>query len=91
MTVELVPRVASPRLQVRHVRFVADRRALRRTGAGLVLLTGYPGAVLTPLGKLVRVDPRTVWKHEAHDFTPWLAANIEVLGAAIGMDLEVVE
>lgn len=51
----------------------------------------YAAAVSTPLGKLVRVDPRTVWKHEAHDFTPWLAANIEVLGAAIGMDLEKVE
>jgi len=43
------------------------------------------------LGKLQRVDPRTVWKHEAHDFTPWLAEQIEVLGEALGLDLELVE
>jgi hypothetical protein len=32
------------------------------------------------LGKLERVDPRTIWKHEAHDFTPWLVENIEHAG-----------
>jgi hypothetical protein len=42
------------------------------------------------LGKLVRVDPRDVWKHEAHDFTPWLADSIHMLGELLGMDLEVV-
>lgn len=52
---------------------------------------GYPVNVPTALGKLARLDPRSVWTHEAHDFTPWLAANIEVLGEAIGMDLEVVD
>ncbi|MCC6995525.1 MAG: DUF4268 domain-containing protein [Deltaproteobacteria bacterium] len=41
------------------------------------------------LGKLTRVDPRTVWKHEALDFTPWLEEHIEELGEALGMDLEV--
>jgi hypothetical protein len=25
------------------------------------------------LGRLLQVDPRTVWRHEAADFTPWLA------------------
>jgi hypothetical protein len=43
------------------------------------------------LGKLQRVDPRTIWKHEAHDFTPWLVENIEMLGELLGMELEVVE
>src|SRR5262245_47289286 len=43
------------------------------------------------LGKLTRVDPRTVWKHEALDFTPWLEEHIEELGEALGMDLEVIE
>ena len=43
------------------------------------------------LGKLQRVDPRTVWKHEAHDFTPWLAENIAMLGELLGMELELVE
>ena len=42
------------------------------------------------LGKLERVDPRTVWKHEAHDFTPWLVENIDQLGELLGMELEVI-
>jgi hypothetical protein len=43
------------------------------------------------LGKLQRVDPRSVWKHEAHDFTPWLAQHVEELGSVLGLDLEVIE
>lgn len=43
-----------------------------------------------PLGRLVRLDPRSVWKSESGDFTPWLAteANLALLGEAIGLDLE---
>ena len=43
------------------------------------------------LGRLERVDLRDVWSSEASDFTPWLAGekNIELLGEAIGMELEV--
>ncbi len=46
---------------------------------------------MTDLGKLQRVDPRTVWKHEAQDFTPWLAEHIDQLGEVLGLDLEVLE
>jgi hypothetical protein len=41
------------------------------------------------IGKLTSVEPRAVWQHEAHNFTPWLAAQIDRLGEAIGEDLEV--
>ncbi len=43
------------------------------------------------LGILRPVDARTMWPHEAADFTPWLAhpENIQRLGDAIGLELEV--
>lgn len=44
------------------------------------------------LGKLNEIkDLRTVWKHEASDFTPWLAEddNIAMLGDAVGLDITV--
>jgi hypothetical protein len=37
-----------------------------------------------------KVDPRSIWSHEAHDFTPWLADNLDRLGEAVGIDLELV-
>jgi len=46
---------------------------------------------MNKLGKLQRVDPRTIWKHEAHDFTPWLVDNIDMLSEVLGIELEVVE
>lgn len=44
------------------------------------------------LGKLEKVDLREGWDSEAQDFTPWLAReeNLEELGRAIGLELEVV-
>lgn len=42
------------------------------------------------LGKLQRIDPRNVWRHEALDFTPWLVEHIELLGQVLGLELEVV-
>jgi hypothetical protein len=43
------------------------------------------------LGRLQKVDLRDYWQSEAGDFTPWLAQaeNIELLGEAIGIELEV--
>lgn len=45
------------------------------------------------LAKLSKVDIREVWKHEAKDFTTWLAKpeNLEILGESLGLDLEPLE
>ena len=32
-------------------------------------------------------DLRKVWSHEALNFTPWVAENIELLGDAIGLEI----
>lgn len=40
------------------------------------------------VSRLVSVDPRTVWPHEAADFTPWLRDNADALADALGLDLE---
>jgi hypothetical protein len=39
------------------------------------------------LGRLTPVPARQVWPHEAHDFTPWLLQNVDVLSDLLGMDL----
>ncbi|MDE0325136.1 MAG: DUF4268 domain-containing protein [Candidatus Poribacteria bacterium] len=41
--------------------------------------------------ELKRIPLREKWNHEASDFTPWLESNIQILGDALGMDLEVVD
>ncbi len=44
------------------------------------------------LGTLMEIhDLRTAWPHEAQDFTPWLAGNINTLGKALGIDIDVEE
>ena len=45
-------------------------------------------AMTVELGKIEQVDPRLVWAHEAHDFTPWLLGNADRLSEALGIDLE---
>ena len=39
-------------------------------------------------GNLEIIDLREAWPHEAHDFTPWLADNLDRLSDAIGITLE---
>ena len=43
------------------------------------------------LGKLTRLDPHSVWRSEAAEFTPWLQDNIDLLATALGMDIQLVE
>lgn len=40
------------------------------------------------LGRLEPVDPRSIWPHEAVNFTPWLAGNADRLAEALGIELE---
>jgi hypothetical protein len=40
------------------------------------------------LGRLTRVEARTIWVSEARDFTPWLLANADYLAEALGIELE---
>ncbi len=44
---------------------------------------------MTELGRLVNVDPRENWKHEALDFTSWLASKdgLQLLSYTIGINL----
>lgn len=40
------------------------------------------------LGTLKQVELREIWKHEAYDFTKWLAENLDLLSNEIGIDIE---
>ncbi len=42
-------------------------------------------------GNIKKINVREIWQHEAQDFTPWLAKNLEKLGESVGMDLEMIE
>ena len=46
---------------------------------------------MVELVRIERVNLRDVWSNEAAGFTPWLQKNIDQLGEALGMDLEVDE
>ena len=43
---------------------------------------------MVEFGNLENVDLRTAWPHEANDFTPWLAENLERLSQVIGIPME---
>ncbi len=45
---------------------------------------------MATFGKIKRLNIRDIWQHEAHDFTPWLAENLDKLGESVGMDLELI-
>lgn len=46
---------------------------------------------MAELERITGVPVRDVWRDEARDFTPWLGANADLLGEALGLDLELVE
>ena len=43
------------------------------------------------LSVLEEIDPRVAWPLEAPNFTPWLSENLKILGAAIGLQMELVQ
>ncbi len=48
--------------------------------------------MVNTLGRLEEIsDLRKIWPHEASDFTPWLADNIDLLADAVGLDITVDE
>lgn len=51
----------------------------------------YMGACQMPIARLTPVPLREVWRHEAHDFTRWLADNLDFLAEATGLSLSLVE
>ena len=46
---------------------------------------------MADFGEIKQVDIREIWPNEAKDFTPWLFDNIDRLGQALGMEIEVQE
>lgn len=42
------------------------------------------------LGRVQHIDPRSIWRDEASEFTPWLAEreNLSLLGEAVGLRLK---
>ena len=44
-----------------------------------------------PEEAIEQLEVRNMWKHEADDFTPWLAKNLDLLGRQLGMKLELVQ
>lgn len=46
------------------------------------------GRNMTGIGRLITAETREAWLNEARDFTPWLAENLDLLGEAIGLQLE---
>jgi hypothetical protein len=49
------------------------------------------GGRVTKLGQLRRVDPRSVWRHVARDFAPWLRSHLGLLAEVVGLQLDLVE
>ena len=42
-------------------------------------------------GNTEEVPVKRIWIHEAHEFTPWLAKNLQLLSQALDMELELVQ
>jgi hypothetical protein len=43
------------------------------------------------VGRIQRIDLRKFWRHEANDFTRWLAENLDLPAEAAGTELTLVE
>lgn len=43
------------------------------------------------IGRLTRVPLRDLWRNEAHNFTAWLATNLDLLGDALDMPMTLVQ
>src|SRR5262249_55260398 len=86
-----LPRTRAARRPVGTARNASDTR--NRGGAPMRAAT-LPSMTVEPprFGVLQRVpaSSATGWTHEAHDFTPWLADNLGLLGQELGLALEVV-
>ena len=54
-------------------------------------MRGEEPDLAAPEDGTVQVDVRKMWKHEALDFTPWLAKNLHLLGDTLGMELEPIQ
>ena len=46
---------------------------------------------MVQIGKITRVPLREVWNHEAHNFSRWLAKNLDYLEKCTGLSLSLVE
>jgi hypothetical protein len=46
---------------------------------------------MVKFGELKYLNLRTIWPNETTEFTPWLAENIQKLGEAVGMELELIK
>lgn len=46
---------------------------------------------MAEFGELKEVSLRSAWPHEANNFTPWLAENLDKLAQVIGIPMELVE
>lgn len=49
------------------------------------------GRLMPELGKIEQMEVRCIWENEAHDFTPWLARHLDLLGDALDMELDLVQ
>jgi hypothetical protein len=43
------------------------------------------------IGRLEKVPLHELWRHEARDFTTWLAQNLDLLGEKLGIELALVQ
>ena len=44
-----------------------------------------------PEGRIEQVNLRDIWPNESLHFTPWLSKNLDLLGDALGLKLELVQ